>query len=414
MPPAANDASPATSVGRIVAPATGRFTSPPLPCRVPAATASDVLPEPLPMYSAAGEPDAWHNVTAPGGYEWWYFDAESTDGRTRIVAILLEGFVFHPGYLRAYKRYLKRPTKVAPPTAGQFPCAYLCVYRDGKIAHQFMAQYRPDQFRASADVPDVEIGSNTMTRDGGGDYRLSLAGHPWQVTARGPQTDRDRQLTANLTFSPSFGHKPLQKPFLSREMTGADHRWVLAAPHCRVSGTVDPGNGEPIQFDGLGYHDHNYGTAPLGPGLKRWVWGRVLREDSVIGFHVAEPKTRRLPPEPHLFRVDRDGVHELPAEEVAIDWRARSWNGLPHPWRLRFDWGLRLSAPKPIDVAPFYSRVVYRATVDLEPATAFCEIAHPHRLRWPVLGRMIEMSIDKSALSATPTSPASPSSTHRG
>ena len=21
-------------------------------------------------------PDAWHNITAPGGYEWWYFDAE--------------------------------------------------------------------------------------------------------------------------------------------------------------------------------------------------------------------------------------------------------------------------------------------------------------------------------------------------
>jgi len=61
------------------------------------------------------DPDASHDVRAPGGYEWWYFDAEDTANDRQIVAIFLNGFIFHPGYLRAYRRYMNRPTRFAPP-----------------------------------------------------------------------------------------------------------------------------------------------------------------------------------------------------------------------------------------------------------------------------------------------------------
>jgi hypothetical protein len=33
--------------------------------------------------------------------------------------------------------------------------------------------------------------------------------------------------------------------------------------------------------------------------------------------------------------------------------------------------------------------------VDGREAKAFCEVAYPNRLRWPVLGRMIELSIHR-------------------
>ena len=350
-----------------------------------------LVPPPLPMWTPAAHPDAWHNVTSPGGYEWWYFDAESPDGRTRIVAILLEGFVFHPGYLRAYKRYLKRPTTVGPPVAGDFPCAYFVVYRDGKIARQFMTQYRPDQFSASAERPRVTIGPNAMRCDADGTYRLSLQGHPWRVTARGPQTDYDATLAAELTFAPSFGHPPIERPFLSREMTGAEHRWVLAAPHCRVSGTIDD---EP--FEGLGYHDHNFGTAPIGPGLKRWVWGRSLREDSVTIFHVAESAGREHPPERHALSITADEQADLPTHGTPR-YDATAATLLKYPRELHVLSDLPLFNPAVVDAAPFYLRVAYQGE---SGASAFCEVAHPHRLRWPILGRMIEMSIDKRAVSS--------------
>ena len=72
----------------------------------------------IPMFIPPTVPDAWHQVSAPGGYEWWYFDAEQTDGDLRIVIILFQGFVFHPGYLRQYAKFLP-PADRSPPRPGR-------------------------------------------------------------------------------------------------------------------------------------------------------------------------------------------------------------------------------------------------------------------------------------------------------
>ena len=56
---------------------------------------------------------------------------------------------------------------------------------------------------------------------------------------------------------------------------------------------------------------------------------------------------------------------------------------------------LSLGNPRLIDSSPFYLRLIYDATTRGKAGTAFCEVAYPHRLRWPILGRMIEMSIAK-------------------
>src|SRR3954449_8606982 len=82
----------------------------------------------LPLFDAPIEPDAWHRVTAPGGYEWWHFDAEDEAGETRGGARIYDGHAVHPRYVRAYRRYLKRPTRRTPPMAVDFPCAELAVY----------------------------------------------------------------------------------------------------------------------------------------------------------------------------------------------------------------------------------------------------------------------------------------------
>src|SRR5215203_1319421 len=101
--------------------------------------------------------DAWHNVTAPGGYEWWYFDAEDVEQDRQIVAILFDGCVCHPGYLRKYFWYARRPTRVAPPLPNEYLCAYFAVYHAGKIEHQFMTQYPAEQFEARRDLRHVKM-----------------------------------------------------------------------------------------------------------------------------------------------------------------------------------------------------------------------------------------------------------------
>jgi hypothetical protein len=394
----------------------------------------------VPMFVRPADPDAWHRVTAPGGYEWWYFDAEDATGRVRLVAILLEGFVFHPGYLRRHARYLRRPTRTPVPVPGDHPCAYFVLYQDGKVAGQFMAEYPPAAFAASADAPDVRVGPNRFWREPDGTLRLTLTGAPWHLTWQGPKLLTGQELSADLTFRPLTPTGPaVERTFLSRALSGADHQWILANPVCDVTGTVFLGEssaggqgvrtaaagttvGQSIAFAGRGYHDHNYGTAPIGPGLKRWVWGRAIvpgdsdsgdrggsvdrdtsAADRMYTFHFARPRDGRLPDEVHLVRADAGGVREVPVASAAVDWAGRSATLLRYPRVIDFGPHLKLTAPRVVDAAPFYLRLVYDAVVDGGAAstTAFCEVAYPHRLRWPLLGRMIELSIHRPAAGAS-------------
>ncbi|MFI5381920.1 MAG: hypothetical protein ACHRHE_21700 [Tepidisphaerales bacterium] len=359
--------------------------------------------------------DAWHAVGSPGGYEWWYFDAEDAAGGIRVVAILLDGFVFHPGYLRAYYRYRRRPTRHRPPLAREYPCAYFVVYESGKLAHQFMTQYPAGSLLAAKDRPEVEIGPNRFWRENGA-LRLRLAGTPWVLTGMGPKLLSGQSLEGDFTFAPRSAEMPAERTFLSQAMTGEQHRWVIANPLCDVQGSIrHSGSGvspldcearsrdgsatlNQIEFTGRGYHDHNYGTGPLGPGLARWIWGRVLLGDRVATFHYARPRDRRLGDEVHLIEADAAGIRDLPVARVTADWSQKTRLWLAYPAELRFDDILCLSNPRVIDSAPFYMRLVYEAAFKGQRGSALCEVAYPHRLLWPVLGRMIEMSIERRAL----------------
>ena len=339
--------------------------------------------------------DAWHQVTAPGGYEWWYFDAEDAATDTRVVAILFQGFVFHPGYLRAYDRYRRNPTKVVPPTAADYPCAYFVVYRGATIVAQFMQQVRPTDFAASANRVDVTVGANRLTKGGDdGTLRLSLSGTPWVLTGRGPQTLAGQTLSAELAFRPRLPHRPMERTFFARSWSGADHHWVLADPLCDVAGTVRLTGQPDVTIAGRGYHDHNYGTGPIGPGLRRWMWGRVIADDHVVMFHLAEPHAG--PAELHLIEGDGHGLREITGETATVDWSRWTATGLRYPARVRAG-PLDLREPAVVDASPFYLRLSYAASVRGVAGRAFCEVAYPHRLRWPVLGRMIEMSIARPA-----------------
>jgi carotenoid 1,2-hydratase len=351
----------------------------------------------LSLYETSAHPDAWHQVTAPGGYEWWYFDAEDSASDTRMVAIFFQGFVFHPGYLRRFGKYHRSPTRNAPPLPAEFPCVYFVVYRGGKISAQFMCQFPADAFAASTRAPEVSIGPNRLLPAGDGSLELQLSGVPWQLTGRGPKFLESQLLTGSFRFTPRFSHEPMQRRFFSRSWSGADHHWVIANPLCAVRGDAkltDAITGQSTTFtiNGPGYHDHNYGSGPIGPGLSRWMWGRVLLEDHAMMFHLAQPRNRQFPDELHLLESQPLGTREIAVDRFTAGWTGRSATLLRYPIWLEAG-PLRLTNPRIVDDSPFYLRLAYEASIRGQPGQAFCEIAYPHRLRWPVLGRMIEMSI---------------------
>lgn len=370
---------------------------------IPAATPHLSGPHVVPLHDVPPCPDGWHAVTAPGGYEWWYLDAEDRQSDLRLVGILFQGFVFHPRYLREYWHYRRHPTRVPPPLPSDYCCAYLAVYRGGTLAGQFMSQYPSQQFAARADTVDVSVGPNRLWADGAG-LQLHLQGTPWHLTATGPKRISGEKLAADVTFEPALAVPALQRRFFSRQLSGADHYWIIANPLCRARGSVMIA-GQTISLDGLGYHDHNFGTGPIGPGLKRWFWGRVLRDDRLLSFHFSRGRDPTVGNQIIAIRgqADQPDLTQNDVPLARFRFSRRTAMGLSYPAAASLGVAaegdvLRLTRGRVIDSQPFYLRLIYDAVLDGDssrPATALCEVAYPHRLRWPILGRMIELSIER-------------------
>jgi hypothetical protein len=323
--------------------------------------------------------DAWHRVTAPGGYEWWHFDAQDPTGSVLVVADFHAGFVFHPQYLRRFHLYQQKPTRHSPPSPMEYCCAQLAVYENGRRLGAFTRRYRPEKLWASTSDIEVTIGPNRLTTDGG-----ALRLHAEDPTG----------LRADLAFRPRLAHPPAEQIILSRHRSYTDHHfWIVANPLCEVGGEIRLPTGRTIPLSGVGYHDHLYGTGPLGSGLWRWMSGRVLQENKAIGFQISSPQEAEDPEQAHLFMADRSSAGAIAAARVT--WgtdRLTRW-GLAYPTGLEIDPALILRQPRVLESSAYSLRIVYDAFVDGEAACALCQLVYPQRLGWPVLGRLIERSI---------------------
>jgi len=326
--------------------------------------------------------DACHRVTAPGGYEWWYFDAQDRNTGTFVVAVFHAGFVLHPQYLRRYHLYQSRPTRHAPPLPAEYPCVHLAVHEKGRSCSQFIHQYTATHVQASTSERRVTMGPN----------RLFSSGNALQLHFEG-----SHGLSADLTFEPRFAHPPGEKMFASANSGHpAHHCWVIANPLCEVGGEIRLPDGSTIRLNGSGYHDHLYGTGPLGAGLRRWMCGRVLQENQAVSFQIASATQPGGIDQAHLFVADRAGIGAIGVPRIA--WgpeRFTAW-GLAYPTAVDLGPTLILRQPRVLDSSPFCLRLKYDAFVGGEAASAFCNIVYPHRLGWPILGRFIERSIERA------------------
>ena len=137
----------------------------------------------LPLYQTPAHPDAWHRVTAPGGYESWHFDGEDATGRFQFVATFFEGSHFDPEYLRRM-RPPPRPTRHRPPLPPSTHGHILrCTRRGGCLA---VADAIPaGRVLRVRRRPEVRCGPNGFTTDADGVLRLRLDGSAGRPGGRG-------------------------------------------------------------------------------------------------------------------------------------------------------------------------------------------------------------------------------------
>ncbi|MFT9786926.1 hydroxyneurosporene dehydrogenase [Streptomyces rhizosphaericola] len=193
---------------------------------------------------------------APGTYEWWYFDAHLDDGAKLVVVFLTKQF-----------------TDITQPLT---PMIRLELELPDGTAHNKIATFPAAQFTASSEGCDVRIGDHSFS----GDL------HTYRITAELDGVSVDVTLTGEVPpWRPGTGHwwfGPGRHKLFA---------WLPAVPQGVVRATYQVGESAPVTTGGSGYHDHNWGNAPVNELINHWYWARgEAGPYTVIASHITAEK----------------------------------------------------------------------------------------------------------------------------
>jgi hypothetical protein len=222
-----------------------------------------------------GEIQQWEDGrrtdASPGNFEWWYFDANLDDGAKLVV-------VFQTKELAEINKPLT-------------PTIRIDLTLPNGTQHDKLVELDPATFLASKEYCDVRIGENTFE----GDL------HTYTIHAKVDEIELDVKLTGQLpAWRPATGH------FLFGEKGEDIFAWLPSVPQGKVTATYSV-SGDKHTATGVGYHDHNWGNAPMFKLMHHWYWARgAAGPYSVINsYSTAEKKYGYTGHQ--IFMLARDG-----------------------------------------------------------------------------------------------------------
>jgi hypothetical protein len=242
-------------------------------------TSSARLGSTLEDYTAIGtEPGAvkpWEDgLRTDGGsgtYEWWYFDAHLDDGAKLVVVFSTKEFTV-----------IDRPLTPAIRIDLTLP--------DGTAVRK-LVELDPKTFLAATDTCDVRIGQNNFA----GDL------HTYTIRAHVEDVEVDVTLTGQV---PAW--RPETGLWLFGEQGEHYFAWLPSVPQGKVEAKYSAG-GRSSTTTGVGYHDHNWGNAPMPKLMHHWYWARgAAGPYSVIASYITAEKAYGYSALP-VFMLARDG-----------------------------------------------------------------------------------------------------------
>ncbi|MFI9761262.1 hydroxyneurosporene dehydrogenase [Streptomyces sp. NPDC051963] len=206
-----------------------------------------------------------------GTYEWWYFDAHLDDGAKLVVAFFTKDFAD-----------VGRPLSPMIRIDLDLP--------DGR-SHGKVAEWKPEKFSASQEGCDVRIGDHF--------FRGDL--HAYTISARIENVAIEVTLTGDIpSWRPATGHW-----YFGAEGE-KEFNWLPAVPQGRVMATYTV-DGAARSSAGVGYHDHNWGNAPMNSLINHWYWGRGgAGPYAVIASYITAEKAYGSTPLP-VFMLAKGG-----------------------------------------------------------------------------------------------------------
>jgi len=191
-----------------------------------------------------------------GTYEWWYFDAHLNDGAKVVVVFFTKNF-----------------TEINRPLA---PMIRIDLDLTDGTSYNKIAEWKPEEFAASRDQCEVRIADNSFS----GDLQT------YRITARIEEVTVDVKLTTEI---------PAWRPRTGYMYFGPNDEhefdWLPAVPQGKVDATYSVG-GKAHTASGVGYHDHNWGNAPINSLINHWYWarGQAGPYTTVASYITAEEK----------------------------------------------------------------------------------------------------------------------------
>lgn len=233
--------------------------------------------------------DGRRSDTGPGHFEWWYADA-ILQIHTYVVVV-----------------FFTKP--INEQASGMAPRVAISIAESGKEIVTVEGDFGADAFVASTSRCDVRIGANSFVGD------LDVC----QVYAKVKEVEVTLQLkrvgdplrlgTGHLLFGPAG-----EERFFA---------WLPSMPRAAATVSYRIGDSPPVEsIPGFGYHDHNWGDAPIGSLMHHWYWARATIEGyTVIAAHIV-PQQRFGADAYTLLYIEKDG------KVVASDYRNVAFAGV--------------------------------------------------------------------------------------
>lgn len=203
---------------------------------------------------APGSPALWEDGLrtsgAAGSFEWWYFDSKLEDGSSLVI-------VFFTGPMNPKR------------TDGFEPHCNIELTRPDGTEYKAFVRVKPEEARFSKERCDVQM------RDCY--FRGDL--HRYEIHFRDEEIEATVELTGNVpAWRPHTGHIYFgKKDFFA---------WLPSVPEGDVEAVLTRG-GRTERLRGTGYHDHNWGNAPMTGLMHHWYWGRAkIGEYQVISSYI--------------------------------------------------------------------------------------------------------------------------------
>ena len=248
--------------------------------------------------------DGFRTDRSKGFFEWWYFDAHLDDGSTVVIVYMTKSIMEYKGPLK--------------------PGVMITITKPNGEKIDTTLSFSPDMFSAEKEKCNVKIGPNWVK----GDL------HTYNLHAQANEISVDLALTG---IAPPCRPRDGKVFFDDR-----DHYfgWVAPIPHGSVKGTLTY-DGETIQVNGTGYHDHNWGNLSLPSVQDHWYWGRAQFDDYTAIF-VEQTTSKKYGAKklPVFYLAKGDSLltkNGLPLKLKASNFIKHS-SGREYPTELYFSW----------------------------------------------------------------------------